>query len=320
MAFHIPKRNFGALSVSALDLFASALGVFILIAILMFPYYLRQPSIRAELAGAEAELSAAGDSTEAILEEIAALRDERRRAETEQAEALEDLERLRVAEQRASEELSQAETTLGKQKKEMRSLGERMAKLAILDLDLVFVMDTTGSMRDELEDIQANLLGIIRILYRLAPTLQVGFVAFKDRGEDYVVRSYRLRDMTRDHLRSIVSFVNDLEASGGGDRPEPVDQALEKAVAMNWRDEAHGKIIVISDAAAHRRNWERTMEMADTFRRVPNTALPRNVSTIFTGSDQTARRFMRQLAEAGGGDYSNHKGQMIESVLLAVIQ
>ena len=34
------RRTFGELSVSALDLFASALGVFILIAILMFPYYL----------------------------------------------------------------------------------------------------------------------------------------------------------------------------------------------------------------------------------------------------------------------------------------
>ena len=320
MAFHIPKRSFGALSVSALDLFASALGVFILIAILMFPYYLRQPSIREELAGAEAELSAAQDSTKSILEEIASLRDERRQAERAQAAALEQLERLRVATRSAADELSQAKTTLGKQEAELRSLGERMARLAILDLDLVFVMDATGSMRDELEDIQANLLGIIRILYRLAPSLQVGFVAFKDRGDDYVVRSYDLRDMTRANLRSIVNFVNELEASGGGDRPEPVDQALEESIAMNWREEAHGKIIVISDAAAHRRNWDRTMEMADRFRQVPATALPRNISAIFTGNDRSARRFMQKLAEAGGGDFSNHKGQMIESVLLAVIR
>ena len=45
------------LTISALDLFASSLGVFVLMAILLFPYYLREPSVEAELLGAQAELS-----------------------------------------------------------------------------------------------------------------------------------------------------------------------------------------------------------------------------------------------------------------------
>ena len=49
-------------SISALDLFASALGTFILLAILLFPFYLRQPSLEAELHGARAELAASGES------------------------------------------------------------------------------------------------------------------------------------------------------------------------------------------------------------------------------------------------------------------
>ncbi len=53
-----PRQSLEVLSISALDLFASALGAFILIAILLFPYYLRQPSIEQDLAGAEQELSA----------------------------------------------------------------------------------------------------------------------------------------------------------------------------------------------------------------------------------------------------------------------
>ena len=129
-----------------------------------------------------------------------------------------------------------------------------------------------------------------------------------------------MRDMTNDNLQGMLRFVNELEASGGGDRPEPIDEALEEAVKMAWRDEAHGKIIVISDAAAHRRNWDRTMEMAANFRRTPATALPRDVSAIFTGGDQTARRFLQELSAAGGGEFSSHQGQMIESVLLSVIR
>ncbi len=52
-------------------------------------------------------------------------------------------------------------------------------------------MDTTGSMRRELADLQANLLGIIRVLSRLAELLRIGFVAYKDRGEPYLTRFFR---------------------------------------------------------------------------------------------------------------------------------
>jgi multidrug efflux pump subunit AcrA (membrane-fusion protein) len=313
------RRTFGELSVSALDLFASALGVFILIAILMFPYYLRQPSIEIGLAGAQAELSAAQDSTVALQERVAELVEQRRAAEAEESAAAERLQRLRQARAAAADERSQLEDTLGRRHAEMRALGEKMAHLAILDLDLVFVMDTTGSMRDELEDIQANLRGIVRILFRLAPTLQVGFVAYKDKKDDYLVRSFPLAEMSETNLNRMLGFVNSLEASGGGDKPEPVDLALDKAVAMNWRDKAHGKIIVITDATVHSRNRARTLQMARDFRAVLATALPRSTSSIFTGKDKAAEQFLRDLAKIGGGDFSTHSGQMLESVLLSVI-
>ncbi len=61
-----PRRNIEGLSISALDLFASALGVFVLIAILLFPYYLKQPSQQAEVDGARAELSSMGEALEAV--------------------------------------------------------------------------------------------------------------------------------------------------------------------------------------------------------------------------------------------------------------
>ena len=54
-----PSRSLEVLSISALDLFASALGVFILVAILLFPFYLKQPSISEALDGARALLNAA---------------------------------------------------------------------------------------------------------------------------------------------------------------------------------------------------------------------------------------------------------------------
>ena len=53
---HRPPRSLDVLSISALDLFASALGVFVLVAIILFPFYLKRPSLEADLAGAQVEL------------------------------------------------------------------------------------------------------------------------------------------------------------------------------------------------------------------------------------------------------------------------
>jgi hypothetical protein len=203
---------------------------------------------------------------------------------------------------------------------ELGALGQKAASLAIIDLDLVFVMDTTGSMKNELRDIQVNLSGIIRVLHRLAPTLQVGFVAFKDKPEKQIIRVFPMTPMTTANLKRMLGFVQDLRARGGGDIPEPVDQALQKAVAMSWRSEAQGKIIVIGDEPAHAPNWSRTFEMASAFQNdLPDDALPRSVSTIFSGQKPRARDFFERLARAGGGEFAAHRGQMIESVLLSVL-
>lgn len=315
------RQGLEVLSISSLDLFASALGAFILIAILLFPYYLRQPSIEQDLAGAKQELSAAGSLASASQQGAREAAEERARAEAELARARESLTEAEAfaaaAEQAMANAAQSAETT----RQELGSLGKKVASLAIVDLDLVFVMDTTGSMKNELEDIQANLSGIIRVLHRLAPTLRVGFVAFKDKPSKEITRTFTLTPMTTSSLNSILNFVRELRARGGGDIPEPVDQALREAVAMDWRSEARGKIIVIGDEPAHLRNWESTFELARTFREdLPPDALPRAVSTIFSGKRPRSRNFFKRLASAGGGEFAAHRGQMIESVLLSVLQ
>ena len=316
------RQALEVLSISALDIFASALGVFILISILMFPYYLKQPSIAFEQAGAMAELSAAGHAAVEAEQSLADAQDRKLSAEAALEEALDRLRQAQTAAANSVHDLAQAEAKATSQapRVERKSTGEQKVSLAISDLDLVFVMDTTGSMRDELRDLQANLVGVIRILHRLAASLRVGFVAFKDREDAYVTRVFPLNRMDDIPMQRIVDFVRSIEAEGGGDVPEPVDVALQVAVDLVWRGDAQGRIIVIGDAAVHAANRTRTLELAERFRRSsPGDKWPRSVSTIFTGRDSAARAFFQSLAKAGGGDFSAHQGQMIESVLLSVL-
>jgi F0F1-type ATP synthase membrane subunit b/b' len=314
------RQTLEVLSISSLDLFASALGVFILIAILMFPYYLRQPSIEQNLAGARQELSAAGSSASDARQSAQAAAEARDQAEAELAQARQALRQAEAQAAAATETLAKASEDTAAAKQELGALGKKAASLAITDLDVVFVMDTTGSMKNELRDIQVNLSGIIRVLHRLAPTLRAGFVAFKDKPAKQITRAFPMTAMTTANLERMLGFVQDLRARGGGDVPEPVDQALEDAIDMTWRSEALGKIIVIGDEPAHTPNWSRSFEMASAFQNdLPEDALPRSVSTIFSGQRPRSRDYFERLARAGGGEFAAHRGQMIESVLLSVL-
>jgi hypothetical protein len=311
------RRTMEMFSISALDLFASALGTFILLAILLFPFYLRQPSLDTELAGARAELAASGES----------LQDAERTAETQaqrvaQANAALALARQQLADARAAAaDLEQSMAAATASEAVRPAPARRETPLAINDLDLVFVMDTTGSMRNELADVQANLLGVIRVLARLAPSLRLGFVAFKDHGDAYVTQSFRLSPMSQDNVVKVIGFVGEMSAAGGGDDPEPVDEALAVATAMDWRADAQGQIVVIGDAPVRPAGRGTALALAERFRRsAPDPALPRSVSSIFTGDGPAARIFFEQLARAGGGDFSAYQGQIIENVLLSVLR
>jgi hypothetical protein len=306
------------LTISALDIFASALGVFMLVSILLFPNYLKQPSIEAAQAGAHAELAAAAEDLTHARQAVADALQERAAAEAALIEARARLVEAEAFAARAAQEPVPQEIGAPA---EPQTRGEQDVRIAIADLDLVFVVDTTGSMRRELADLQANLVGIVRILSRLSSSLRIGFVAYKDRGEEYLTRGYSLQRMNDAHAAELVNFVNGLHAEGGGDDPEPVDEALKAALAMPWRADAQGRIVVIGDAPAHAHRQGQTLAFAEQFRRSsPGQQAPRTVSAIYTGESLALRSFFERLAAAGGGDLLDHQGQMVESVLLSVLK
>jgi hypothetical protein len=182
----------------------------------------------------------------------------------------------------------------------------------------VFVIDTTGSMRREIADMQANLIGVINILNRLSSSLRIGVVAYKDRGEAYLTRDFPLRPMEGAQVGQILDFVRGLEASGGGDDPEPVELAMKVAMAMDWRADAQGRIVVIGDSLS--RDRQAAFALATQFKDSTQQAeSPRVVSTIYAGNETASARFFEQIAAAGGGEYSVNQGQIIESVLLSII-
>ncbi len=119
-------------------------------------------------------------------------------------------------------------------------------------LDLVFVVDNTGSMGPYIEATKTKILEIIRTIKKeeLCHRLRVGLVSYRDhppQEESYVTKKYELTSETS----KIEENVKEMLAFGGGDGPEAVDTALHVANRMEYLRESAKIMVLIGDAPPH---------------------------------------------------------------------
>lgn len=119
-------------------------------------------------------------------------------------------------------------------------------------IEVCFVLDTTGSMGGLIEGAKQKIWSIANEMVSAKPTpeLRLGLVAYRDKGDDSVVKSFRLTD----DIDSMYAHLRSFEAGGGGDTPESVNEALAEAIEkMPWSDDRGVlKIIfLVGDAPPH---------------------------------------------------------------------
>jgi hypothetical protein len=103
-------------------------------------------------------------------------------------------------------------------------------------IDLAFCIDTTGSMGSEINNVKAKTKEIVAKLAggKPSPVIRVGLVAFRDRGDEYVTKVF---PFTED-IDKMVKDISALQATGGGDTPEAVNEALHASVHdLKWSDD-----------------------------------------------------------------------------------
>src|SRR5262245_49689034 len=95
-------------------------------------------------------------------------------------------------------------------------------------VEVVFCLDTTGSMSGLIEGAKAKIWSISNQIASGTPSpdLKVGLVAFRDKGDDYITQ---VTDLSAD-LDAVYAKIKTFAAAGGGDTPESVNQALDDAV------------------------------------------------------------------------------------------
>jgi hypothetical protein len=118
-------------------------------------------------------------------------------------------------------------------------------------LDVHFLIDATGSMADEIERLKSSMVSIAGQIAALPtrPDVRWGMTAYRDRGDDFVTRSF---DFTSD-LATFTAELANLHADGGGDPPEALNEALHAAVnGPGWDvGNAVQLMFLVADAPPH---------------------------------------------------------------------
>lgn len=121
-------------------------------------------------------------------------------------------------------------------------------------LDVALVIDTTGSMGDELAYLQAEFEALSQAIEAEYPNAEQrwALVVYRDDGDDYVSRSF-------DFQASAAAFRDSLEAqssAGGGDYPEASHAALAAMNQLSWRagDDTARLAFWVADAPHHERH------------------------------------------------------------------
>jgi hypothetical protein len=127
-------------------------------------------------------------------------------------------------------------------------------------LDLVICLDTTNSMKDDIDSVRALLVPMLEKMIAEFGDFRMGMVLYKDYFEEYL---NRVVPFTRD-FAAVRRNLNAIRVGGGRDLPEAVYEALhEAAIKFPWEMESR-LVILIGDAPPHARPRGRiSKEMVD---------------------------------------------------------
>jgi hypothetical protein len=173
----------------------------------------------------------------------------------------------------------------------------------VTDLDLMFMVDTTGSMDDELSYLQVELGDVItRVQDEVGGNfeLRLSVNFYRDVGDAYLVRSF---PFTTD-VSLALSQLAAQAADGGGDIPEAVEEALANAVHEHeWSADARARLLFLILDAPPRDFAEIRASLDGSIRAAAEQGI-RVIPVAASGIDKPTEFLLRNIDIATGGTYT----------------
>lgn len=203
----------------------------------------------------------------------------------------------------------------------LASLNDSNAALLSPDVsgqaDIVFAIDTTGSMSPTISRVVTNVISFTTTLSeRYNVKVNYALIDFRDLEADGPESTAVVKNGSSNWFSDAGAFalkVQALVASGGGDAPECAVDALETARQLDWRGNSSKFVILITDAGYKMANRYGIGSMDEETRLLAHDGI---VTSVVTGSD--CKEAYRSLYEATGGIYADISSESFSSSLLTL--
>jgi Mg-chelatase subunit ChlD len=168
-------------------------------------------------------------------------------------------------------------------------------------LDVVFLVDVTGSMSDELVYVREEVVGIVDRVRQAMPqvSVRVGATLYRDRGDEVRLLQVPLTASAE----AFAASLRHVDAEGGGDYPEDLNAGLGAALrTQQWREGGAARVLVlIADAPP-----QRYPDAAYTYREGMAEASARGIRILpvaASGADRTVELLFRSMGAFTGTPY-----------------
>lgn len=194
------------------------------------------------------------------------------------------------------------EVTTGPDSTVQLTLGDPGGAPDPLAVDILFLLDATGSMGDEIDRLKTSIDSVASRIAGFEPTPDVRFAMtlYRDEGDEFVTATY---DFTAD-VDAFRAELAKVVADGGGDYPEALDEGLAEALAAPaWRDPATTLqfVFLVADAPPQ---VARQVEVGYPDSARDAVARGLKIFPIASSeSDDQAEAVFRQLAQATGARF-----------------
>ncbi len=171
------------------------------------------------------------------------------------------------------------------------------------NVDVAFVLDTTGSMSGLIEGAKQKIWSIANDIAETQKgqqgNIRFALIGYRDRGDAYITKTFDLTD----DLSGIYGHLLEFQAQGGGDRPESVNQALKESIDdLHWSSDRRSlrMVFLVGDAPPHM-DYQDDTPYAITLR----NGRARNiiVNTVQAGRDPNTAKIWHEIADLGEGEY-----------------
>ena len=128
-------------------------------------------------------------------------------------------------------------------------------------LDVVLVIDGTGSMNLIIDDVKAKMAQLIQSIHRLVPIARIGIVVFGGKGEKMDSQPLTLSP------QKLEDFLSHITAKGGGEWEEDTYGACEFAVnKMDWKPYAKKVVVLVGDSPPHKEDFQPLIQLIHKFK------------------------------------------------------